>query len=418
MAPNGRDAPRGHAGLRQVLSPLTGRAVGAARAVGPALVLLALIGFISQVGIAVMLPLLPLYATELGAEPFVLGLLTSSFAVTNAIGQLGTGFLSERFGAQRMMSAGVGLYATLNALIATAASAPWLLAWRTIAGLGGGAMIVSERIYLAQVTEPARRAFANGIISAAQSAGTVAGPAVGSVAAAIGGLRAPFVLVALTSAIALVGTLFLPSPTLRPAAERRAEAEVEEPLDMAALVTLLAANLALMASYGAFITTYAPLATTQLGWSIIDVGIAFSFLGAGSIVLGPALAHLADRIGRRRVAIVAPLPVTAFAIGLVIGVPQPAVFALGFVAGGGLTAFQASWYALLADTAGERRLARTFGVISAASSAGIVVGALAAAELWTRVDIVAGMLLAAATTVLAALAMIALHRHPTVEATA
>jgi hypothetical protein len=47
-----------------------------------------------------------------------------------------------------------------------------------------------------------------------------------------------------------------------------------------------------------------------------------------------------------------------------------------------------------------------------------VVGALAAAELWTRVDIVAGMLLAAVTTVLAALAMIALHRHPTVEAMA
>ena len=88
----------------------------------------------------------------------------------------------------------------MNALIATAATAAWLLTWRTTAGFGGGAMIVSERIYLAQSIEPARRAFANGIISAAQSAGTVAGPAFGGFAAAIGGLRAPFVIVAVTSA--------------------------------------------------------------------------------------------------------------------------------------------------------------------------------------------------------------------------
>ena len=77
---------------------LRSRASRVARAVDPALWLLAAIGFISQIGISVMLPLLPLYATELGAPPFVLGLLTSLFAITNAAGQLGAGFLSERFG--------------------------------------------------------------------------------------------------------------------------------------------------------------------------------------------------------------------------------------------------------------------------------------------------------------------------------
>ena len=376
-------------------------------AIDPGLGVLALIGFISQVGIAVMLPLLPLYATELGAPPRVLGLLTSTFAVTNAISQLGTGFLSERWGSRRMMTGGVGLYATMNALIATAASAPWLLAWRTIAGFGGGTMIVAERIYIAQVTRPERRAFANGIISAAQSAGTVAGPAVGSIAAAIGGLRAPFVLVAITSGIALVGTLFLPSPAARSTRLERANDDAQEPIQFGALAALLVANLALLASYGAFITTYAPLATGRLGWSIVDVGIAFSSLGAGSIILGPWLAHLGDRIGRRRIALAAPLPIGAFGFGLVAGLPQAAVVALAFLAGGGLTAFSASWYALLADTAGERRLERTFGVISAASTGGIVLGALSAAELWTRVDIVAGMLLASLTPLVTCLAMLA-----------
>ena len=386
---------------------LRSRGSQVAGAVDPALGVLAAIGFISQVGIGVMLPLLPLYATELGAPPRVLGLLTSSFALTNAIGQLATGFLAERFGSRRMMTGGMGLYAGMNALIATAASAPWLLTWRSIAGFGGGAMIVAERIYIAQVTRPERRAFANGVVSAAQSAGTVAGPAVGSIAAAIGGLRAPFVLVAITSGIALVGTLFLPSPAASASRAERADEDGSEPIQFGALAALLVANLALLASYGAFITTYAPLATTRLGWSIVDVGLAFSALGAGSIVLGPWLAHLGDRIGRRRIALMAPIPISAFGFGMVTGLPHVALIVLAFLAGGGLTAFSASWYALLADTAGERRLERTFGVISAASTAGIVLGALSAAELWARVDIVAGMLLAGAIPLLACVAMLA-----------
>jgi len=373
--------------------------------IGPGLWLLAAIGFVSQVGISVMLPLLPLYATELGAPPVVLGLLTSAFAITNAIGQLVAGFFSERWGPRRTMSGGLGLYATMNALIATAVSAPWLLAWRTTAGFGGGAMIVSERIYLAQSVEPGRRAFANGIVSAGQSAGTVAGPVVGGVAASIGGLRAPFVIVAATSLIALVGTLFLP-PSDRPVAAAGQEDDADR-LDLRPLGLLLIANLALLGSYGAFITTYATLATERLDWSLVDVGIAFSFFGAGSIVLGPWLANVADRIGRRTIATLAPLALIGFGLGLVLGLPHPVILALAFIGGGGLTAFSASWYALLAETAGERRMGRVFGVVSAASTIGIVLGSTLAAELWTRVDIAAGMLVGALLPLVTVGAMLA-----------
>lgn len=377
------------------------RALGS---IGPGLWLLAAIGFVSQVGISVMLPLLPLYATELGAPPVVLGLLTSAFAVTNAIGQVIAGFLAERWGPRRTMTGGLGLYASMNAMIATAASAPWLLLWRTTAGFGGGAMIVSERLYLVRSVEPARRAFANGIVSAGQSAGTVTGPLVGGVAAAIGGLRAPFVLVAATSLLALIGTLFLPAQAL--AASTDDAGATDDPLDLRPLALLLLANLAMLASYGAFITTYATLATERLGWSLIDVGIAFSFFGAGSIVLGPWLAHLADRIGRRTIATLAPITLVAFGLGLVLGLPQPVIYGIAFLGGGGLTAFSASWYALLADAAGERRMGRVFGVVSAASTIGIVVGSTGAAALWTGVDIAAGMLLGALLPLVAVGAML------------
>jgi MFS family permease len=61
------------------------------RGLDPAIALLGGMAFITQVGVTVMLPLLPLYATSLGAAPTVLGLLTSSFAILNAAGQLAGG---------------------------------------------------------------------------------------------------------------------------------------------------------------------------------------------------------------------------------------------------------------------------------------------------------------------------------------
>jgi predicted MFS family arabinose efflux permease len=382
-------------------------------AIDPALGLLAFIGFIAQVGIAVMLPLLPLFATELGARPFELGLLTSVFAITNGIGQLGAGFMTDRYGARRLISGGLALYSAMNALIATAATAVWLLAWRALSGFGGGALIVSERVYIVEVTRPERRAFANGIVSAAASAGTVTGPAFGGLIAAVGGLRAPFVVVATTSAIALVASFALRS---RRAASIDAEGStlVDGPghTNRGALAALLLANMAVMAGYGAFITTYAPFATERLDWTTVDVGVAFSFLGGGSILLGPALAHLADRTSRRAVAMVATIPVALFGVALVLEAERPIVWAVAFIAGGGLTAYNAAWYALLADASAARRRGRTFGIVSAISNAGIVIGATGAAQLWERVDLSAAVASASVVTLLPIVPLAFLRLRP------
>jgi len=406
--------PEAKAGMWETAAAMLTRLRSQGAAIGPALGLLALIAFIAQVGIAVMLPLLPLFATELGAEPFILGLLTSVFAVTNGIGQFGAGVLADRYGSRRFISGGMAVYASMNALIATAATAAWLLAWRALSGFGGGAVIVSERVYLADVTPPHRRAFANGVLSAAASAGMVAGPAFGGAIAAIGGLRAPFVVVALTSAVAFVASLALP----RPAVDARQhtttiehDAAVDDRPDRYAIVTLLLANLAMLAGYGAFITTYAPLATDRLGWTTVEIGIAFSFFGAGSIFLGPLMAHLADRTSRRAVAMVGPLPVAAFGAALVLGLPMWAVYLVAALAGGGLTAFNASWYALLADVSGTRSRGRVFGIVSAVSNAGIVIGAMSATALWESINVAAGMT-AASVAILLALIPIALLRLP------
>jgi len=80
------------------------------RGLSPAIALLGAMAFITQVGVSIMLPLLPLYATHLGATPTVLGLLTSSFAILIAVGQLAGGYLVERIAPRRLVSIGIGTY--------------------------------------------------------------------------------------------------------------------------------------------------------------------------------------------------------------------------------------------------------------------------------------------------------------------
>src|SRR3990172_4546550 len=110
---------------------------------------------------------------------------------------------------------GIGVYAGANILIATATAAIPLIAFRALAGLGGGVNQIAERLYLTEVSERSRRAFANGILSAAGAAGSVMGPAVGGLLVAVSDLRVPFLLVGTTSALATLGALFLPRPSVR-----------------------------------------------------------------------------------------------------------------------------------------------------------------------------------------------------------
>lgn len=374
----------------------------------PILILTA-ISFVSSLGIAVMLPLIPLYAVSLGASPIQLGLLTSGFALANAIAQLAAGLLIDRLGARGFIRGGIAMYAGANILIATAATAPILIAYRILAGLGGGVNLVSTRIYLSQVADPAKLAFTNGVLSAAFSAGQVTGPAFGGVVSALGDLRLPFLLVGVTSGLACLGSLLLPRGGGRTVMAPGTEGATGASLFTRPVVLLLLAQFGLLAGYGGFITTYAPLATQVLGWSTLEVGLVFSVFGAGSIILGPWLSHLADRRGHALIGGLACLPIALFGLSLVWKFPRAALYAVTLAAGGGLTAFTGAWFALLTNASPNARRGRTFGLVSAASNLGTVAGAMGASAIWQRANLGAAMMAISVPVVCGGMAMLLLR---------
>jgi MFS family permease len=379
------------------------------RGLTPAIALLGAMAFITQVGVSIMLPLLPLYATSLGATPPVLGLLTSSFAVLIAVGQLFGGYLVERVAPRRLVSIGIGTYAAANVLISTAVAALPLIAFRSLAGLGAGVSQVSERIYVAQAIDRARLAFANSVLSAMGSAGSVFGPAVGGLLVGVSDLRLPFLVVAGTSTVAAVASLFLPRPPVE-APVSTTDTPTTTPREPARsgigrfswshatrlLVVLFLVQTAFQAGFGAFITTYAVFAQERLGWATAEVGLVFSAFGLGSILLGPVLANLADRRGRRDVAILGSFLVFLFPIVFFAEAPRPILYLVSVIAGAGVTALEASFFALLADATEGGRRGRAYGWVTSLSTLGIVVGAIGASQLWDRTgDVGLGLLMTA-----------------------
>ena len=377
---------------------LVSRAIGALRELDRALFLLAAIALIAQIGISIMLPLLPLYAVQLGASPAVLGLLTSAFAVTAAIGQLVSGFAAERVSARRQIPLGSAFYAASNALIATATAAIPLVAYRAIAGLGGGVMLIAERLYITRITPVHRLAFANGVLSAAGSLGSVVGPIVGGTLAGLD-LRIPFIVVAVTSGTAAVASLWLPAPRddapfagdAAPAGAPEAEAQPTRRAQLGVLLPLLLVNLGLNGGYGAWITTYGTLVTTRFGWSATDVVLVFAGFGVGTILLGPWLSRQADLRGRRALAAVGLSIVLGWAVLLLVGVPREIVLLTSILAGGGLTVAQSSWFAMLGEATGGGRRSRSFGLVAALSNLGIVAGAVASSAAWQAFDVQVGL---------------------------
>ena len=154
------------------------------------LLVLFVTAFVDMVGLTMIVPLLPFYATELGASATVIGLLVSAFSVAQLIVAPVWGSFSDRYGRRPAILAGLLLTSCAYVIFAFAGSVLVLLLSRLVQGLGGGTIGVVQA-YVADASPPEERTKSLGWLSAVTSLGAVAGPAFGSVMISVGGRTAP-----------------------------------------------------------------------------------------------------------------------------------------------------------------------------------------------------------------------------------
>ena len=280
-----------------------------------ALILVFVTVVIDLIGFGIVLPLLPFYATDLGAGPAEVGLIIASFSAMQFVFAPVWGRLSDRFGRRPILLVGLAGSGISYVIFGLAETVAVLLVSRLAGGVMGANVAVAQA-YVADATTGERRARGMGMIGAAFGIGFVLGPAIGGVLSRWGYAVPGFAAAALSLLAAAVAAVALPE-SLPP--ERRASAAggggaafaaaierarrllravgrpaLRDPIGAAFVGTL---------GFAAFTTTFPLLLEGPMGMSSVDAGWMFAFLGlVSATVQGGLLGATVDRLGERRVA--------------------------------------------------------------------------------------------------------------------
>ncbi len=160
----------------------------------PIVLLLAAVLFINYVDRGTLAIAAPLIRGDLHIDDAQMGALLSAFFWTYASMQIPVGWLAERFGAHRVLAAGLALWAVATMLMGTVHSFAVLVILRLLLGLGESAGFPCVSKLLALVVPPKGLGTANGIVSFAYLFGPAVGAYVGVRLMAQFGWRSAFLV--------------------------------------------------------------------------------------------------------------------------------------------------------------------------------------------------------------------------------
>jgi len=305
--------------------------------------------FVDMIGFLMIVPLLPFYATRLGASAFLVGLMISAFAAAQLATSPTWGKLSDRHGRRPMLLAGITISVGAHLLFALACS-NWamdrfdgrgliaiLFLSRFVQGAGGATTGVVQA-YVGDSIVPEDRAQALGWISAATAAGVMIGPAIGSLAS-LGGPAMPGIAAAALGVVNFVlAHRFLPessSPDERDSAARKPRGSLRRRMveisthptrPAARLVWIYAAGMMGFMAMNAVLALYLQ---ARFDFTEKSIGYLYTFIGTvglvmRSLLLGPAVRRFGE-VGAMRIGLVslmsgfalAPLSASVWAFVLV-----------------------------------------------------------------------------------------------------
>ena len=157
-----------------------------------------------------VIPLLPQYVDRFGLSTFQAGVVIAAYPVSVPLVSLGCIVLVPRVGARRITLVSAGLMTVATVIFAWAPNATVLVAARLVQGFASGSIWTGSMAWVTDNAPAGRRGRESGIVMGMLSAGSVAGPAVGALAA-WAGQELAFGLVAAVSLLGVVLAALAPS---------------------------------------------------------------------------------------------------------------------------------------------------------------------------------------------------------------
>ncbi|MEJ2706091.1 MAG: MFS transporter [Anaerolineales bacterium] len=283
-----------------------------------------IIVLVDLLGLTVIIPLLPLYATSFGADPFLIGVLGAAYPVMQFIGAPVLGRLSDRFGRKPVLLVSqVGTF--IGFIILGLANTIWLIFLARIIDGISGANISTAQAAITDSTNEKTRTQGLGLIGAAFGLGFVVGPIVAFVSLMLSGndYRVPAFVAAGFSVVSILLTLFWFEETLPE--EARGEGQEKPALSLNAMLralgnpavgVLLALIFAQQIAFGGFEQLLSLFTLSRLGLNASGNAVIFVFVGVIVVaVQGGFIGPLSRKLGDRRLIY---LGLALLAVGLVL----------------------------------------------------------------------------------------------------
>ncbi len=266
------------------------------------LTVLMVTAFVDMLGLIIIFPLLPFYASAFGATPETIGYLVATYSVCQFFAGPVLGGLSDRFGRRPLL-----IYSQLGSmtgfiLLAVAHSLPMLFLSRIVDGISGGNVTIAAA-YIADVTEPKERAGAMAVIGIGFGLGFVVGMPIGGVLAAHFGYAVPaFVAAGFALASTSLTTFYLKEHD-----HVRDDSivfglhyytRIIEYFRIANLRTLLVTFLFFVLPFSLFMSMFSLFAMIKLQFTTQDIGLFMGFVGVvGVLWQGGVVRPLVKKLG-------------------------------------------------------------------------------------------------------------------------
>nr|WP_320012579.1 MFS transporter [uncultured Desulfobulbus sp.] len=162
----------------------------------PILITVVLSVFIALLGVGIVIPVLPVFATTLGATGFTLGLITAAFSLSRGLLQPLVGNISDRWGRKGFLMAGLLIYGIVGLIIPLATDVTHLIYIRLFQGIGAAMIVPVAMAYASFLAPPGHEGRSMGVINIAIFCGIGCGPIVGGFFSDFWGIASVFYIMA------------------------------------------------------------------------------------------------------------------------------------------------------------------------------------------------------------------------------
>ncbi len=329
--------------------------------------------FLVMVGFGIIIPVLPFYAEEIGANSTELGLLMSVYSLMQLIFAPVWGKMSDRIGRKPVMMIGIAGLA-LSFFIQAISTELWMLfAARIIGGILSSANMPTAMAYVADITTLENRGKGMGVVGAATGLGFVFGPAIGGIFSKIN-LSLPFYLASGSSFITLFLVLILLKESKKTTKEVSEEKQSIWNAFNRTVSVLLFVQLFISLSLSGLEATFAYFAKEKAGLDTAQLGYIFMIMGFGSaVVQGGLVGNLTKKYGESAV-IQGGMIISAVGFGLILLVHSfttAAIYLTIFGLGNGVIRPSVSSLLTKMSTTGH---GSSTGLLSSFDSLGRIVG--------------------------------------------